>query len=129
MNSGERKKPQMITNENDKYLYKYHKYFTKYMNRIGSQKNAQVIRQELDRYLKILEQEPISVELVEQIADFFERAIRWNYDVEQMHLLEDRLMRNLIDNTANGKISIDQIRPIAIAIKKITDQDYLKWYS
>jgi hypothetical protein len=59
------------------------------------------------------------------LEDFY----RVEGDSESMHVYEDSLMVNLIQDIANQKLRPDEILLIAKIIKTINDDSYERWYS
>ena len=120
------------------YRYKYKKYKHKYLKQIGSANDLVTLKRGsdhwedlIDTFLQRLEKENINRSLVEDIFDFFEKSLkdRNEYDMEQMHMLEDDLAVKFIKNVAEKTIiDIDSIQNIASLIKKINDLDAPKWY-
>ena len=111
------------------YKYKYHKYLTRYLSRITASTAAMTIQQQLNEFMDRIKLEVLTPVLVEQIADFFELAVKWSYDVEQMHILEDTLMMRFVEDVAENQYDSDTARAVAKGIKGINDKGYLKWYS
>jgi signal recognition particle GTPase len=114
------------------YFKKYIKYKNKYFEqKAGFRKTTeQQYDEQLNNLLEQLDKKNISVQLVNEIIDFFKKFVTKNYDPEKMHILEDKLMSQFIANLAEKKTTnLSEIQAIAIQIKTLNDENYLKWYS
>jgi hypothetical protein len=114
------------------YKYKYEKYKRKYLlQKAGSKKTIdQQYQERIKFFLNRIENETVSIALVNEISDFFKQAVTKSYDTEHMHILEDKLATSFIANIAERKIiDITTIQNIASLIKNLNEEDYLKWYS
>lgn len=111
------------------YKYKYHKYLTRYLSRITAASAGTVIQQQLLEFKDRIKLEVLTPVLVEQVADFFELAVKWSYDTEQMHILEDTLMMRFVEDVADDQYDSETARAVAKGIKGINDKGYHKWFS
>ncbi|XWV26467.1 putative orfan [Tupanvirus soda lake] len=112
------------------YYHKYKKYKNKYLQQKGA---ARTVQQQYEDKLSILTErarkEIISIQFVNEILDFFKLSVQKSYDPEGMHILEDLLMSKFISDIADKKIVEPNIHQISVLIKKLNDQEYLKWYA
>lgn len=122
------------------YHHKYIKYKNKYLKYKKTQKHisddnlsritkTDKMYSQLDNLNTKLNHEVISISLVEEIISFFKQYQNSDYDVSEMHKLEDNLMKKYISDISYGKITnLDIIQKIAAQIHKLNELDYLKWY-
>jgi hypothetical protein len=113
------------------YYYKYKKYKSKYLIQKGAAKDIDYQYDEkLNQYIKRLNSEVITSQLVNEIIDFFKIASIKSYNVEMMHILEDQLSAQFIYNISNRQLTdMAIIIEIATLITQLNETDYLKWYA
>lgn len=81
----------------------------------------------ISEYLEMLDQNKLDYKLASRISDFFKNTVKTGYDPENMHILEDSLMKCFIRMMATGKLTNGE--NIANIIMDINDANYLKWYN
>ncbi len=113
------------------YYYKYKKYKSKYLSQKGAAKTVdQQYEDKLILYTRRINNEIITLQLANDVTNFFEMSTTKSYDPENMHILEDKLLNRFISDIADKKIvDISVIQNIAAVIKKLVEKNYLKWYA
>ncbi len=115
------------------YFNKYIKYKNKYEHlkqNAGSKSMAEQYSEKFDQLMKEIKKQNISIQIVNETIQFFKKFEIKNYDPERMHILEDTLMSKFISDLADKNISdLYVLQEIATLIKKLNDENYLKWYA
>lgn len=128
------------------YTKKYSKYHNKYQKLIQNKKQTElmpdnyqfggsrksVAQQYIDKlswYDNWLDNNIITLDMTESIVNFFASAQKSSYDVEFMHVLEDKLIKKIINSIATQQITWSDAVAISKSANKLIAADYLKWYA
>lgn len=115
--------------------WKYVMYQEDHMHRISGhtqtgsgQRSKRKYYETLSALLISLDTDKLDAKIVEKIINLFAQH-KNHYDIEQMHILEDKLSRRFINDVAEKKLDNELVYKIAQLIKSLNDEEYLKWYA